>query len=486
MRRPLSLVLGALVVLALAASAGAAGAQASSASARAFAIKVVVPGQAGATTGAVSAPGNQVTFGGGFAYPGDGSAVASGALTGSATTNVAGTEATANAAAEVNGLSLFGGEITAAQVVARARSTARAGEGAGELTGSRVAGLVVLGQPVAAAPGQQIALGDWGYAIVLAQGSSPAENGHRTFVTALEVHVSVAHGGLPAGSVIQVGFAEAAATAAPPPPAPPAPRPPAPAPQAAKPPPPPPRAAQERAAKERRPTSEERPTDSRTRAPIVRRIPRDLEIRLTRGGYVFPVHGPASFSNTFGAPRAVVSWHHGEDIFAPMGAPVLAVAKGTVFSVGWNDVGGNRLWLRDTDGNEFYYAHLSAFSPLAVDGTQVEAGDVLGFVGNSGDAQTTPPHLHFEIHPVGLLSLGYDGVIDPNPFLLAWRRLDDIRLVPGATWTPPVAPQSSAPRPGAFLLSSSDISTVSGAQSGSLTGALAAQLAASSQPGAGG
>ena len=107
-------------------------------------------------------------------------------------------------------------------------------------------------------------------------------------------------------------------------------------------------------------------------------------------GYVFPVYGPSSFADTFRAARAGVGWHHGEDIFAPLGAPLLAVADGTVFSVGWNDLGGYRLWLRDRQGNQFYYAHLSAFSPLAVDGNEVKAGDVLGFVGNTGDAQTTP------------------------------------------------------------------------------------------------
>ena len=56
---------------------------------------------------------------------------------------------------------------------------------------------------------------------------------------------------------------------------------------------------------------------------------------------------------------------------------------------------------------------------------------MLGFVGNSGDAETTPPHLHFEIHPVGLLGLGYDGVINPYPYLLAWQRLEDVRFVAG-------------------------------------------------------
>jgi hypothetical protein len=88
---------------------------------------------------------------------------------------------------------------------------------------------------------------------------------------------------------------------------------------------------------------------------------------------------------------------------------------------------------------------------------------VLGFVGNSGDAELTPPHLHFEIHPVALLPFGYDGVVDPYRYLLAWERLEDVRFIAGATWLPSLAEASSAPTPGAFLLSSRDIS-----QAGSL------------------
>jgi len=99
----------------------------------------------------------------------------------------------------------------------------------------------------------------------------------------------------------------------------------------------------------------------------------------------------------------------------------VAVADGTLFSVGWNDVGGNRLWLRDAAGNGFYYAHLSEFSPRAQDGARVEAGDVMGFVGDTGDAAGTAPHLHFEIHPGELESMGYDGVVDPYPYLTAWK-----------------------------------------------------------------
>ena len=163
-----------------------------------------------------------------------------------------------------------------------------------------------------------------------------------------------------------------------------------------------------------------------------------MTAQLTTGGYVFPVFGPASFGDTFGAARADVSggWHHGEDIFAPLGTPLLAVADGTVFSVGWNDIGGWRLWLRDRAGNEFYYAHLSAYSPLAVNGRQVKAGDVLGFMGKTGDAEFSPVHLHFEIHPVSLLAMGYDGAVAPYPFLTAWRRAQDVSFDAGRAYLP--------------------------------------------------
>jgi murein DD-endopeptidase MepM/ murein hydrolase activator NlpD len=141
---------------------------------------------------------------------------------------------------------------------------------------------------------------------------------------------------------------------------------------------------------------------------------------LSQGGYVFPVAGEASFSDDFGAARTT-TWHHGNDIFAKRGTPLVAVADGSLFNVGWNDVGGNRLWLRDAAGNEYYYAHLDRFSPLGEEGAQVNAGDVIGWVGDTGDAAGTPPHLHFEIHPPELQDQGYDGVVNPYPYLTAWK-----------------------------------------------------------------
>src|SRR5438094_69362 len=103
----------------------------------------------------------------------------------------------------------------------------------------------------------------------------------------------------------------------------------------------------------------------------VRTGPPNVHVELSDQGYVFPVYGTVSFGDSFGTPRSDVpgGWHHGEDIFAPKGTPILAVADGTLYSIGWNDIGGYRLWLRDHSGNQFYYAHLSAYSPLAVEGS---------------------------------------------------------------------------------------------------------------------
>jgi murein DD-endopeptidase MepM/ murein hydrolase activator NlpD len=197
-------------------------------------------------------------------------------------------------------------------------------------------------------------------------------------------------------------------------------------------------------------------------------------IPTLRGGpYIFPVYGPSSFTDTFGAPRADVSWHHGADIFAPLGAPILAAAEGNVFSVGWNDLGGNRLWLQDRRGNQFYYAHLSAFSPLAANGARVRAGDVIGYVGDTGDAVGTPYHLHFEIHPVSLLGRGYDGAVNPTSYLTAWPHLQ--RLDASGATGGMARQAATAPAPGAFLLRVSDISRASGLEPRSFRRALADQ-----------
>jgi murein DD-endopeptidase MepM/ murein hydrolase activator NlpD len=286
-------------------------------------------------------------------------------------------------------------------------------------------------------------------------------------VTAIRVKLISDHGGLPAGSSVEVGSVFASATAAPP--------------------------AAAATTTVKNPQRDEPPTRpvvpaGAPREPgqsipggappeLVRPAPA-VTAQLSNGGYVFPVYGPASYGDTFGAPRGDVSggWHHGEDIFAPLATPLLAVASGTIFSVGWNDIGGWRLWLRDDSGNEFYYAHLSAYSPLAVNGRRVKAGDVLGFMGKTGDAEFSPVHLHFEIHPVSLLARGYDGAVAPYPFLNAWRRAQDVSFDAGRAYLPIDGPASArtgvAPPAAAMLLEADDISSTSGLVPGSLESTL--------------
>jgi murein DD-endopeptidase MepM/ murein hydrolase activator NlpD len=468
----------ALSLLAGVVVAGASGAStpatAPVVSAGAFGITVVLPGQTGTAVAEATAPGTTPAAAlDGFVYPADGSAVRTGALSSSASARST-AKPVAQAVADVLALTLFNGEVTAEAVAARASAS---GAGANP-NGAGLTNLVVLGQTIAPTANQRLPLADWGYAIALEQAlESSVADGLRTArasVTAFRVVLTADHGGLPAGSEILVGHTEAAAatpvvaavapgtsttvrTSKP--------RPARPAGVPAK-------------GKKKLPTAPEPDSEPGKPGSIFRMPPLDVSAPLSPEGYVFPVYGPSSFTDTFGAPRAGVGWHHGEDIFAPLGAPILAVADGTVFSVGWNDLGGYRFWLRDRQGNQFYYAHLSAFSPLAVDGTEVRAGSVIGFVGNTGDAQSTPYHLHFEIHPVGLLPLGYDGVVNSFPYLSAWRRLQDVSFAAGRGWAPPVPASATAPHAAAFLLGSTDISTASGLDPGSLDRALTAPVSA--------
>jgi murein DD-endopeptidase MepM/ murein hydrolase activator NlpD len=460
--RVLSAAVVALTVLALGASTATAAAPASSSS-RALGVQVVLPGGEGGAAASVSSPPQSSTTAAGYSY---GEAVSTGSLAVSSRADRSQSSANAAGSASVQSVSLFGGEITADAVVVKATAGATGSGAEGSLAASSVSNLTVLGESVAAAPNARVQLGDWGYAVLLEQAVVRQQNprrGQRGFVTGLHVVLTAEHGGLPAGSEIMVGYAEAAASAPKPPPPPP----PAPPPTETKPPPQPePKPKSKSSAPPRDPVPSP-PGATPQPPPVVRSPPPDVEPRLTAGGYVFPVYGPASFTDDFAAARALTGWHHGNDIFAPVGAPILAVTDGTLFLVGWNDVGGNRVWLRDRQGNEFYYAHLSAFSPLAQEGAQVKAGDVIGFVGATGDAVGTPSHLHFEIHPRGLLWLGYDGVINPYTYLTAWQRLVDIGF---GGWAPP---RGKAPPPGAVLLQADDISSLSALGDESLASMLA-------------
>lgn len=136
-------------------------------------------------------------------------------------------------------------------------------------------------------------------------------------------------------------------------------------------------------------------------------------------GFLFPVAtDDYVFGNDWGYPRpdlADVPRHRGNDIFADKGTPLVAVENGVISKVGWNELGGWRLWLQGDSGAEYYYAHLSKYAPDLAVGEVMKRGDLVGFVGDSGDAQGGPYHLHFEIHPWG----ADKDPINPYPVLKA-------------------------------------------------------------------
>ncbi len=146
------------------------------------------------------------------------------------------------------------------------------------------------------------------------------------------------------------------------------------------------------------------------------------EIVIT--GFVFPVADPHTFSSTFGAPRSGGRSHEGNDIFAPMGTPLLASERGIIDNMGTGTLGGIKLWLIGESGTQYYYAHLIAYADGITDGTLVEAGEIIGYVGNTGNAISTPPHLHYEIHPDG------GEAIDPYPLLHAVDLIDGQHVLP--------------------------------------------------------
>ena len=111
--------------------------------------------------------------------------------------------------------------------------------------------------------------------------------------------------------------------------------------------------------------------------------------------------------------------HKGNDIFASRGTPLLAVTEGKITRVQNGGLGGKTVWLRDGEGrpHNYYYAHLD--SQYVRRGQYVERGDTIGTVGNTGNARTTPPHLHFGIYR--------NGAIDPNAFLRNPQRVPTVQ-----------------------------------------------------------
>lgn len=299
-----------------------------------------------------------------------------------------GGHASSSATAAVNDIDIFDGLVTASAVRVRA---AAASDGT-SISGS-VAGLTIDGTAVESPAGRTTYdLSGYGKLVALSSGA--------TGVLGLRARLTKPYKTHEAGEVVRVAYASAKARDA------------VSAPAAAKPGAPARNKHKTKSAKrkhKRHLTAKQKL--ERAISARDRRLAADL---LTTPGYAFPVAGAHNFTDTFGAPRSDVPVHIGNDVFAAFGTPIVAVADGRLYRVGTLKISGNRLWLRDHKGNRYFYAHLSDFAAAAYNGADVHAGEVIGFVGNTGDAEPTPAHLHFEVHvPDGT-------VVDPFPYLQKW------------------------------------------------------------------
>lgn len=118
----------------------------------------------------------------------------------------------------------------------------------------------------------------------------------------------------------------------------------------------------------------------------------------------------ADIADTWGAPRSGGRQHEGQDIFAETGTPIYSATEGYVVKVGQDNLGGKVVMIAGKGARYYYYAHLDQFAPDLEVGDRVTPDSLIGYVGNTGDAISTPPHLHFGIYH-------YSKALDPLPLL---------------------------------------------------------------------
>ena len=141
-----------------------------------------------------------------------------------------------------------------------------------------------------------------------------------------------------------------------------------------------------------------------------------------------PVKGVTTnqVANTWHAPRGVDRKHEGQDIFAPRGTPILSATDGYVIRIGENSLGGQTVSVIGAGGRVYYYAHLDSYAEHLAEGDEVTTQTVLGYVGTTGNAQGTPPHLHFGVYAPG-------GAINPLPLLVDRTSTPVRRTIPSQT-----------------------------------------------------
>jgi murein DD-endopeptidase MepM/ murein hydrolase activator NlpD len=129
-------------------------------------------------------------------------------------------------------------------------------------------------------------------------------------------------------------------------------------------------------------------------------------------GRACPVAGPTYFRDSWGEPRPGGREHHGTDMMAAEGTPLVAIENGYIWSMGYNYLGGNGLYIKGDSGDVYYYAHLQKYYPGIHTGMRVAVTQYVGYVGHTGDA--TAPHLHLGWYPGGY----ENGIKDPYPLVV--------------------------------------------------------------------
>ena len=449
-----------LVALITAASVPAAGARVTG---DAYAVRVIVPGAQASGTGSSAA--------GSYAYR-DLVAVSAYAT---------GLEQTADRAythAELSGVSLLDGLVQVSSISAKVFADGRGESAVGTFDGG-VGAITVGGSPVGAGrfeiPG--VGYGSTSEQRVVSGGGEV----FRGAVVGLRVHLSVGWHDLPAGTEVMLGYADAGALASPAAPVPAAPS--KPVTQAAHgdaATPVVPAAAHDGSAGAADEAASEPdgtgyvpegtssiPPGGWTASPPIDPARR---AQLLSSEYVFPVAGGSSFSNDWGGYRSDTGFHQGIDLFSACGTPLVAVHEGTVGRMGWNRLGGRRIWINDTNGNSFYYAHMSAYAAGLSEGMHVAPGTIIGYMGNTGDAQGTPCHLHLQVHPGG------GWAVPPFEYVSVWLNRDTSAITSFAETVVGPPPVTSI-----IELAGGDISSGSGLDPASLLAAADAALLSDSE-----
>ncbi len=156
---------------------------------------------------------------------------------------------------------------------------------------------------------------------------------------------------------------------------------------------------------------------------IGQRLPRaaaEPPAELRERGLAFPVEGASGeMTDSFDDPRGIARRHHAVDIMAPRGSPIRAVAAGTIVRLASGGAGGITIHhLDSTERYCYYYAHLQGYAPGLREGQSVSRGELVGYVGTTGNATASAPHLHFAISSADGRNDCLNGTpINPYPLL---------------------------------------------------------------------